>query len=307
MPTGANDEEGKLLEGIADATVEALKVAETRLPRDVLEALERAAEDEQEGHPKMILEAILENVKIAEEKGVPMCQDTGLVTVIAEVGREFPIRLATTIEEGVQEGVRRATEEVPLRPNVVHPLTRENTGDNTGDRVPVVHFVPTKGQELKLHFLPKGFGSENTSAVTRLLPTTGKEGVKEFVIETVKKAGGMPCPPVVLGVGIGGTIEMASYLAKLALFRPINVRNPDPEIAEFEEELLEEINKLGIGPMGLGGRTTALGVNVEMAYTHTAGLPVAVNVQCWADRRATAIVYPDGYFEVTQQDYPRGF
>ncbi|WP_456435883.1 fumarate hydratase [Methanopyrus sp.] len=300
-----DDPDRKLLESISEATVEALRVAETKLPDDVLERLERAL-DEEDCHAQTMLEAILENVRIAEEKGLPMCQDTGLITVFAEIGREFPLRLAGTIRDGIEEGIRRATEEIPLRPNVVHPISRENTGDNTGYRVPIVRFIPTKGKELKLHFLPKGFGSENSSAVTRLLPTEGLEGVREFVVRTVREAGGMPCPPIVLGVGVGGTIDEATHLAKLALFRPLNVRNPDPEIADLEEELLEEINRLGIGPMGLGGRTTALAVNVELAYTHTAGLPVAVNVQCWAARRATAIVYPDGFFEVTQREYPRG-
>ncbi|WP_456483499.1 fumarate hydratase [Methanopyrus kandleri] len=301
-----DDSDRELLESIAEATVEALHVAETKLPDDVLERLERALEEEEDDHARMMLEAILENVRIAEEKGLPMCQDTGLITVFAEIGREFPLRLAGTIRDGIEEGIRRATEEIPLRPNVVHPISRENTGDNTGDRVPIVRFLPTKGEELRLHFLPKGFGSENSSAVTRLLPTEGLEGVREFVIKTVREAGGMPCPPIVLGVGVGGTIDEAAHLAKLALFRPLNVRNPDPEIAKLEEELLEDINRLGVGPMGLGGRTTALAVNVELAYTHTAGLPVAVNVQCWAARRATAIVYPDGFFEVTQREYPRG-
>ncbi len=301
----SESEEG-LVESIAEATVEALRVAETRLPDDVMESLERAREEESNERARMILDAILENVRIAREKEVPMCQDTGLITVIAEVGRRFPVRLAGTIQKGIKMGVQRATEEIPLRPNVVHPITRENTGDNTGRRAPVIRFVPTKGEELRLHFMPKGFGSENSSAVTRLLPTEGLSGIWDFVLDTVKRAGGMPCPPIVLGVGVGGTIEEAAFLAKLALFRPLNVRNPDPALADLEERLLDAVNELGIGPMGLGGDTTALAVNIEMAYTHTAGLPVAVNIQCWANRRATAVIYPDGFYEIVQDDYPRG-
>jgi fumarate hydratase subunit alpha len=198
------------------------------------------------------------------------------------------------LEAGIRQGVARATREVPLRPNVVHPLTRHNTGDNLGDGMPVIHFSPPKGDFVEIVHMPKGAGSENMSALRMLNPSEGVNGIKRAVLEAITKAGGRPCPPTIVGLGIGGTAEGAAYLAKKAVLRPVGRRSLDPEAARLEEDLELMLNRSGVGPMGLGGRTTVLGVSVELAHCHTASLPVAINLQCWAARRCSARIYPDG-------------
>ena len=268
--------------------VRLMRTATTTLPVDVLAALERALAEETEEIAKAQLRTILENARLAEEGRVPMCQDTG-VPIFYVSGR-----WDEGLEAGIRQGVARATREVPLRPNVVHPLTRHNTGDNLGEGMPVVHFSPPKGDFVEIVHMPKGAGSENMSALRMLNPSEGAAGIKRAVLEVVTRAGGRPCPPTIVGLGVGGTAEGATYLAKKAVLRPVGRRSPDPEAARLEEDLELMLNRSGVGPMGLGGRTTVLGVSVELAHCHTASLPVAINLQCWAARRCSARIYPDG-------------
>ena len=264
---------------LADATERALAEAEIRLPRDVLAALERAAAVERDEIARSELATILENIALAEERQVPICQDTGVPVVYLTLPPDIPF--TPSIVEGVREGVRRATARIPLRPNVVDPITRKNTGDNTGVGMPAVHVTP--GDRLTVTVLPKGAGSENASRIGMLLPSQAS-GIPRFVAETMLIAGGRPCPPVILGVGIGGTFDTVAALAKEALLLPVDTMD------DYEQEIFDAVNALGIGPMGLGGDTTALSVKVKRADCHTASLPVAVNVQCWACRRATVEV-----------------
>ena len=232
-----------------------------------------------------ILKKIEENIQIAGEGGLPLCQDTGMACVFLEVGQDVHL-VGGNLEDAVNEGVRRGYTEGYLRKSVVRdPIRRGNTGDNTPAAI-TVHLVP--GDGLKITVAPKGFGSENMSRLAMLKPADGVEGVKNFVYETVKIAGPNPCPPIVLGIGIGGSFDKVAALAKQALLRPLDEPNPDPYYAALEQELLEGINALGIGPQGFGGKTTALGVSIETMATHVAGLPVAVNVSCHVTRRASA-------------------
>jgi fumarate hydratase subunit alpha len=231
------------------------------------------------------------NLDEARRLRLPLCQDTG-VPVFFVTGRTIP-----GIEDGIRRGVARATKEVPLRPNAVHPLTRENPGTNVGPGVPRVVFRPTDDEFIEITVLPKGAGSENMSALAMLTPAQGLNGIRRFVLETVVRAGGRPCPPTIVGVGIGGTADQASELAKEALLRPLDVGNEDRSLDALERELGEALNRTGVGPMGLGGRTTVLGVRCKLAYCHTASLPVAVNLQCWAARRVTVRIHEDGTTE----------
>lgn len=274
-----NPADSTILAAIADATERALAEAEIRLPPDVLAAIERAAAAERGTVARRELRNILENIALAGERQVPICQDTGVPVVYLTLPPDIPFTPA--LNDAVREGVRRATASIPLRPNVVDPLTRENTHDNTGAGMPAVHVIP--GDRLTVTVLPKGAGSENASRIGMLLPSQAKD-IPKFVAETMLIAGGRPCPPVFLGVGIGGTFDMAAALAKEALLLPVDTMDP------YEQELCDAVNALGIGPMGLGGDTTALAVKVKRAGCHTASLPVAVNVQCWACRRATVEV-----------------
>lgn len=264
---------------LADATERALAEAEIRLPPDVLAVLRRAAATERDEIARQELSHILENIALAEERQVPICQDTGVPVIYLTLPPD--IGLSPDLFSGVREGVRRATVTIPLRPNVVDPLTRENTNDNTGVGMPAIHVTP--GDRLTVTVLPKGAGSENVSRIGMLLPSQAAQ-IPGFVAETMLLAGGKPCPPVILGVGIGGTFDMAAALAKEALLLPVDTMD------DYEQEICDAVNALGIGPMGLGGDTTALSVKVKRADCHTASLPVAVNVQCWACRRATVEV-----------------
>jgi fumarate hydratase subunit alpha len=266
-------------------TVERLCVQANReLPADVVRAINAASHTEPWKGAAETLCLLEKNMEIAREKQLPVCQDTGMACVFAEIGQDAHI--SGSFEDAVNEGVRRGYESGYLRKSVVgDPLRRVNTGDNTPASI-TVHLVP--GDRIKLTVAPKGFGSENMSRLKMLKPSDGEKGVKDFIVETVRLAGPNPCPPVILGVGIGGTFDKAAYLAKKALLRPLDQPNPDPYYATMERELLETINGLGIGPQGFGGRTTALGVSVETMPTHVAGLPVAVNMSCHATRRASA-------------------
>jgi tartrate/fumarate subfamily iron-sulfur-dependent hydro-lyase alpha chain len=266
---------------VSDAVENIIKLAETELPDDVIIALKNAMTSEDNLTAKAQLSAILENIKIADSRTIPMCQDTGILVFFVEIGRQVCIDF--DLDAAIIQGVRQATLSVPLRPNAVDPLTRKNSGDNTGDGLPDINYSFVDGDALKITVAPKGAGSENMSAL-RMLNPTRVDMIKEFVVKTVLNAGGMPCPPIVVGVGIGGSFDKSARLAKRALLRDLD------RMDEYEQEILDAINSLGIGPMGLGGRTTALVVHVEKAHCHTASLPVAVNIQCWANRHASVIL-----------------
>lgn len=258
--------------------------ANLRLPPDVINAIESAEKAEPWDGAKRILSLLGDNVRIASEKTLPVCQDTGMACVFVELGQD--VHIDGDFEEAVNNGVRRGYGEGYLRKSVVcDPLRRVNTGDNT----PALLTVKlTRGDKMRITVMPKGFGSENMSALKMLKPADGVEGVKNFVLETVEKAGANPCPPIIVGVGIGGSFDKAAYLAKHALLRPVDEPNPDEYYAALESELLDKINALGIGPQGFGGKTTALAVLIEAMPTHVAGLPMAVNISCHATRRASA-------------------
>ncbi len=264
---------------LADATFRAMKQAVICLPPDVKRAIRKAASQESDAVAQGELANIEKNITEAESRCLPLCQDTGVPVIYLTIPPE--ISFSKDLFKAVAEGIRRATKEVPLRPNVVDPLTRKNSGDNTGDGMPAIHVTP--GNRFTVTVLPKGAGAENVSRIGMLLPSE-KDTIEKFVVETMLIAEGRPCPPVVLGVGIGGTFDGAAALAKEALLLPIDQMNP------YEQQICNAVNRLRIGPMGLGGDTTVLSVKVKTAACHTASLPVAVNVQCWACRRATVEV-----------------
>ncbi len=281
---------------VKNTVIKLLKDSSTKLPEDVKDALKKAYSLE-EGPAKAQLEAILKNVEMAEELSLPMCQDTGIHIFFVKVGDIGNIEIEKKIREIITEAVREATVSVPLRPNAVHPLSRKNPGDNVGDFMPYVVLTPIDSDFIEITAMPKGAGAENMSKIAMLNPSEGIEGVKKFALDTVLAAGSNPCPPTIIGIGIGGSADISIKLAKTALLRPIDKRHSDKDIQELEKDLLKAFNALGIGAMGLGGKTTVLGVNIELGYCHTASLPVAINVQCWAARRATAKIYKDGKVE----------
>ena len=272
------------VEDIARAVADLAVRACCRLPQDMVDGMRRAHEVEPSPVGKNILEQLLENASIAASDGIPICQDTGLAVIFADVGQDVRI-VGGAFEDAVNEGVRRGYVDGYLRKScVAEPLfERKNTRDNTPA---VIHTRLVPGDSLRLRLAPKGAGSENKSVVKMLVPADGIEGVRKVVLDAVLAAGPNSCPPMVVGVGLGGTMEMAAICAKRAAARDLESRNHDPRYAAFEEELLELINKTGIGPQGLGGLTTALKVHVEWAPTHIASLPVAVNINCHAARHA---------------------
>lgn len=260
--------------------------ANYELGEDVIAAFKKGLEVEESHAGKAVLEQLLENARIAKEESSPMCQDTGFAVFFVELGRDLHVE--GDIYEAINEGVRQGYEEGYLRKSIVsHPLNRVNTKDNTPA---VIHLELVPGDKLKIIFAPKGGGSENMSAIKMLKPSDGIEGVKQFVVESVKKAGPNPCPPIIVGVGIGGTFEKSAYLAKKALLRHVGEKSKKAEDASLEEELEILIGKLGIGPMGFGGRVTALAVQVESHPCHIASLPVAVNIQCHAARHKEVLI-----------------
>ena len=268
---------------IRDAVAQLCIRANRTLPPDVAQALSAAVAAEPWPTARRSLQLLQENLALADERQIPICQDTGLACVFLELGQD--VHIDGALEEAVNSGIRAGYLDGYLRCSVVaDPLRRVNTGDNTPG-VLTVHLVP--GDVCRLTVLPKGFGSENMSRLRMLTPAQGVEGVRQFVLDTVRAAGPNPCPPIVLGVGIGGTFDKVAALAKHALLRPLNEPNPDPWYAALERQWLEEINALGIGPQGFGGKTTALGLAIETAPTHVAGLPVAVNISCHVTRRAS--------------------
>lgn len=272
---------------IRDAVCTMVQEVNFDLPADVLCAIKCAKGCERNERAAYILDKIEDNIQIAGEERIPLCQDTGLACVFLEVGQDVMLT-GGYLYDAINEGVRRGYEEGYLRKSVVaDPLRRVNTKDNTPAHIHV-DIVP--GDQVKVTVAPKGFGSENMSRVKMFPPSAGEEGVKEFVLETVRLAGGNPCPPIVLGVGIGGTFDGVALLAKKALMLPVDHRNEDPYYAAMEEELLAKINATGIGPQGFGGDTTALGINILTAPTHIAGLPVAVNVNCHVSRHKEVIL-----------------
>ena len=283
---------------LVKALVEAVRLAVTTIPEDTVEALKKAYEMEESEIARFNLENILKAIEIGREKSIPVCQDTGTMTFFVKAGVESPF--LSEIEGAIVKAVRMATNEVPLRPNAVDVLNGRNSGDNTGKGVPVIHWELVDGDEVEVAVLPKGGGSENCSALAMLTPGEGWEGVKRFVVERIKNCGGKPCPPVIVGVGVGGGADYSLKLAKKALLRSVGERNSNERIAEIEGELLGEINALGIGPMGMGGKTTALDVKIEVAHRHPASFPVGLVIQCWANRRAFLRLKPDGRVEVWQ-------
>ena len=257
------------------------------LSDDIKGSIIEAASAEKGQTGKKILEQLKKNMDIAENENIPVCQDTGMAVVFLEIGQDVHIE-GCAIEDAVNEGIRQGYDEGYLRKSVVSdPIIRENTNVNTPG---IIHYEIVPGDKVKITVAPKGFGSENMSRVYMLKPSDGIEGVKNVIIETVKLAGPNACPPVVIGVGIGGTFEQCALLAKKALIRDLNLRNSISYVSQLEDEMLEKINQLGIGPGGLGGSTTALGVNIEVYPTHIAGLPVAVNMCCHVNRHKTRII-----------------
>jgi fumarate hydratase subunit alpha len=274
-------------ESVTEAVRKLCMDANYYLGEDVVAALETAQGKEESPLGKEIINQILENAKIARTEKMPLCQDTGLSAFFVELGQEVHIE-GGNFEEAIQEGVRQGYRDGYLRKSIVEdPLRRKNTGDNT-PAVISIHIVP--GDRVKITILPKGGGSENMSAVKMLKPSDGEEGVKSFVVDTVKKAGGNPCPPIIVGVGIGGTFDKCAHLAKKALLRKVGSVHPDPYYAAMEKELLEKVNNTGIGPQGLGGRITALAVHIEAHPCHIASLPAAVNTQCHSARHKEIVI-----------------
>jgi tartrate/fumarate subfamily iron-sulfur-dependent hydro-lyase alpha chain len=271
------------------------------IPQDLRDALHAATQRETHPVGRRILETIDANVAIADERDSLVCQDTGLAVYYVRLGEHFPLHPAR-IERALREGTRRATLEHPLRSNTVHTLTRTPTGDNTGHRIPHIHwqFVPDwDGMDVKC--VPKGSGSENMSFLRMLTPADGLPAIKRFVLDSIVDAGGKPCPPGIVGIGVGGSADLAVQLAKEAIARPVGTHNADPDVASLERELFALLNETGIGPMGLGGDTTVLAVHAEQAHTHITLNPVAVNYQCWAARRASAHVSAGGQVEYDRE------
>lgn len=254
--------------------------ANYELGADVVEAFENAIAQEESPVGKDILNQLKENARIAGNERIPICQDTGYAVVFVELGQEVHV-VGGDLNDAIQNGVRQGYQEGYLRNSVCHCFTRANTGDNTPA---IIHLETVPGDEMKIIVAPKGGGSENMSRVVMLTPSVGIEGIKEYVVERVREAGSNPCPPTIVGVGIGGTFEQAALIAKKALLRPIGSQNSDPDLTKLEDDILKRINRLGIGPQGLGGRTTSLAVHINMMPCHIASLPLAVNIQCHAHR-----------------------
>ncbi len=285
-------ETGKLVETVG---FNILRQAVIYLPDDVKQALKRAYAEETTDTGKTQLKAILENIKLAEEVQAPVCQDTGTVIFYVKAGANA--NDLDRIDSALMNVTRRATKEVPLRPNAVDPFTGKNSGDNTGRYIPYINWEIVPGEGIELTVMTKGGGSENVCLGGMIVPGEGINGLKRFAVDAVVKAGAKPCPPNILGIGMGGGADISMKLAKKALLRPLTEHNSDPEIAKLEEEIFEAANMTGIGPMGLGGKTTVLGVHIDYAYRHPASFPVAVAFNCWAARRATARISADGNVE----------
>jgi fumarate hydratase subunit alpha len=288
-------------EQLTEVIIELLKRASIRLPRSVKEGLQDALSREEAQMARHQLETILENISIAENQSIPVCQDTGVPIFFVKAGRNWAGNQEAA--EAITEGTAKATKLIPLRENVIHPLTKENSGTNTGWRMPFIYYeiIPEEFSEIQV--LLKGFGSEAKTSLA-YIPTSEdvRKGTIKFVLDCARKAFGEPCPPYILGIGMGGTSDIASVLAKKAFLRlPLGKKNADPAARALEEELLQVVNATGIGAMGMGGKTTALAVNIELCGTHSAAVPVAVAIQCWADRQASVRIHGDGTFEFLEE------
>ena len=293
--------ETDLARAVEDAAAYLYVWALKDIPQDLRDAIKEARERETSTPGQRVLETIIRNVDVADEQKNLICKDTGIAVYTCRVGEHFPLHPAR-IYAALKAGTERATLEHPLRSNAVHTITRENTGANTGHRLPIVHWDFVDGWDgLDVKCVPKGSGSENMSFLKMCVPADGVKGIKQFVLESIVDAGGKPCPPGIVGVGIGGSADYAMYLAKEAIARPVGTRNPDPVVAELEDELFQLLNETGIGPMGLGGDVTVLQCHIEHADTHMTLNPVAVNYQCWAARRATAHVSAEGEIEYDRE------
>lgn len=254
------------------------------IPIALIKSFQDAVKIESSERAKSALNILIENANIAKNESMAYCQDTGVAVVFVKIGQDARVKNGS-LEDAINAGVKKGYEDGFLRKSLADPLTRKNTGDNTPA---VIHYDIVPGETMEITVAPKGFGSENMSQLKMLNPTAGREGITDFIIKVIKDAGGNPCPPLLIGIGIGGTFEKAALISKKALIRPLGQPNPDKAIAEFEKDLLDKINATGIGPMGLGGKTTALAVHIETYPTHIAGLPIAVNLCCHAVRHATA-------------------
>lgn len=282
--------------GVRQALVETLRIAATRLPQDVVDALVAARQQETSPLGAAQLDAILENVTIARDGGIPMCQDTGIQTFFVRAGVKSPF--LGQIASWIQAAVVESTASIPLRPNTVDPFSGVNPGDNTGRFTPFIHWDLVDGSEITITVLPKGGGSENMSTVKMLPPGVGLKGIKKTVLEHIVSCQGKPCPPTIVGIGIGGGADIALKLGKKAILRRIGTRHPEPAPAALEAELLDMLNRTGVGPMGVGGKATCLAVHVEYAHRHPASLPLGILVQCWADRRSSVRLAATGTVEV---------
>jgi tartrate/fumarate subfamily iron-sulfur-dependent hydro-lyase alpha chain len=268
-----------------------------KIPTDVVEAIRRAAATETLEVAKRIFSHYIHSIDLGQNKDMIVCQDTGIPIYWVEIGGNLRLD-GSRLNEAIVKGTERATIEHPLRSSIVSPITRENRQTSTGERIPVIHYDFTKNSDvLNILFMPKGSGSENMSFMKMLIPADGVNGIKRFVLEHVVGAGAKPCPPTIVGVGIGGSSDLCMTLAKKASARPVGSKNPAPEYAALEKELFDAINKTGIGPQGLGGNTTALAVHIEAAWTHITCNPVAVNMQCWRAERRRAILTAEGKIE----------
>lgn len=282
---------------IEDVSSELYKRSLTDIPPDVRASIKTALDNEVDENPRIMLKLIRRAVETSDETKLIVCQDTGIPVYFVGIGTEFTVNGHRLIES-LGRGIEDATNRYSLRSSIVHPITRVNRQTSTGEGVPIIHLDFIDGADyLDLQLLPKGSGSENMSFLKMLTPADGLAGVKRFVIDCVVEAGGNPCPPTIVGVGIGGTSDKCAALAKHAIRRPVGEPHAEPEIAALEQELLEAINMTGVGPQGLGGKTTALGVHIEYAWTHITMNPVAVNLQCWRGERARAQIHRDGRVE----------
>lgn len=280
---------------VCEAFVQAIRAASTHLPSDVVRALEHVRDGEASSLAVTQLDTLLENEKIARSAGVPLCQDTGLLTFFVTAGAKSPY--LRFVKRWITTAIVRATDEVPLRPNTVDPLTGRNSGDNLGRSMPLITWEVTDGDSIDVTLVPKGGGSENMSALHMLSPSAGWKGVKRTVVEQIASSAGRACPPIVVGVGVGGGADFAMLLAKRAILREIGSAHPEPAIAALERELLRLANRTGVGAMGVGGTTTCLAVHIDVAARHPASFPVGILMQCWADRRSRVRILADGTVE----------
>lgn len=280
---------------VEDVAFNLLKQAVIYLPDDVKQALKKGYAEETSETGRTQLRAILDNIELAEKSQAPVCQDTGTIIFYIKAGANA--KNLDKIEEAITNATRRATSNIPLRPNAVDPFTGKNSGDNTGKYIPFINWEIVPGDNIEMTVMTKGGGSENVCVAGMIVPGEGIKGLKKFVIDAVIKAGAQPCPPNILGIGMGGGADISMRLAKKTLLKPLTEHNPNPEIAKLEEEIFEAANMTGIGPMGLGGKTTVLGVHIDYAYRHPASFPAAVAFNCWAARRASARIDASGTVE----------